>query len=60
MYAVSNTSWSETGVNWNNRPQVPAGATPLATTVVATSTAKWYEWDVTSFLAAEKAAGATP
>ncbi len=57
VYGSSNTSWSETGVNWNNRPA--AGAAALATATVATSIAKWYEWDVTSFLQAQKAAGAT-
>jgi endoglucanase len=55
VYSSSNTSWSESGLTWNTRPA--AGTTALATQVIATSTQKYYEWDLTSFLAAEKAAG---
>ena len=55
MYSAANTSWTESTLTWNSRPA--AGTTALATQTVATSTAKWYEWDVTSFLQAEKAAG---
>jgi hypothetical protein len=33
------------------------GSTALATQAIATSTPAWYEWDVSAFLRAEKAAG---
>ena len=55
VYPVSNTTWAEDAINWNTRPT--AGATALATQTVATATAKWYEWDVSGYLASEKAAG---
>jgi hypothetical protein len=57
VYAVSNTSWTETGIKWNNKPA--SGATPLASvTIVSSSTAgRWYELDVTTYLQQEKAAG---
>jgi hypothetical protein len=51
----ADSAWTESSLTWNTRP--PGSTTALATTTVATSVQKWYEWDVTSFLAAEKAAG---
>lgn len=51
----ADSSWSESSLTWNNRPAAATSA--LATTTIATSTSKYYEWDVTSFLAGEKAAG---
>jgi len=57
VYPVSDTTWTETGLTWNNRPA--SGTTALATvTIVGNSTtARWYELDVTAYLRAEKAAG---
>jgi phosphatidylserine/phosphatidylglycerophosphate/cardiolipin synthase-like enzyme len=57
VYAVANTSWAETSLNWNNRPA--AGTTILGTIVVSGTSAKWYEVDLTSHVQAQKAAGAT-
>jgi unsaturated chondroitin disaccharide hydrolase len=54
-YSAGNTIWTETALTWATRPA--AGTTALATQTIATSTQKWYEWDLTSFLQAEKAAG---
>jgi PKD repeat protein len=56
-YPVANTTWSETGITWNNKPA--SGTTALSTvTMVNNSTARrWYEWDVTAYLQQEKAAG---
>jgi hypothetical protein len=51
----SNTSWTETGLTWNNRPAVTTAV--LASTAVPDSTPRWHEWDLTSYLRAEKAAG---
>ena len=53
VYAVSNTSWTETGINWNNKPATSG----TARTFTATRTAGWYEVDLTSYVQAEKAAG---
>ena len=36
------------------------GATPLATTVVSGTAARVYEWDLTEFVRAERAAGRYP
>jgi hypothetical protein len=55
LLGVSGASWSESTLTWNNRP-APTTAT-LATTNTIGSTARWYEWDITSFLQAEKSAG---
>jgi subtilisin family serine protease/PKD repeat protein len=59
VYAVGDTSWTETGIKWKNKPA--AGTTALATTAIVNNslTPRWYEWDVTAFLQAEKAAGRT-
>ena len=56
-FASPDTSWTEGGITWNN--QTPPGGTVLASvTLVNTSTApRWYEWDLTSYLQQEKAAG---
>jgi hypothetical protein len=51
------TSWSESGITWNNKPAL--GATPLAAVplVTGSTSSRWYEWDVTAYLQQEKAAG---
>jgi hypothetical protein len=56
-YSVANTTWTETGLTWNNKPA--PGATALATVTIVnnSTTARWYELDVTAYLQAEKAAG---
>ena len=55
IYSASNTSWSEGGLTWNNKPA--AGSTLRGSFTVSGTTARWYEIDLTSFLRAEKAAG---
>jgi subtilisin family serine protease len=55
-YAVTNNTWTETGINWNNRPALGA---KQGAGVNVTTAAQYYEWDVTSFVTAQKAAGAT-
>ena len=58
IYSVATTTWTESGngsITWNNKPA--AGATPLATTVITNDVPRWYEFDVTAYLQAEKAAG---
>lgn len=49
------TSWSESTVNWNNRPATTTSK--LATITVTDATQKWYEVDLTAYLQSEKAAG---
>jgi hypothetical protein len=55
VYSVASSTWAETGLTWNNRP---SGTSPaLDTAIVANAVPSWHEWDVTSYLRAEKAAG---
>jgi hypothetical protein len=55
--AVSSTGWSEADITWNNRP-LPGPAQGPGN-VITTGTASYHVWDVTSFVKAQKAAGAT-
>jgi hypothetical protein len=56
VFSVSNTTWTENGLTWNNRPA--SGSTALAVVpLVNSTTARWYEWDVSAYLQQEKAAG---
>ncbi|MDQ3439994.1 MAG: DNRLRE domain-containing protein, partial [Planctomycetota bacterium] len=57
LYAVSNTTWSETGLTWNNKPA--AGTALGGVKTITTTTGQWYEWDVTSYLQQQRLAGAT-
>jgi hypothetical protein len=56
-FGAANTTWTETGITWNNKP--PSGTTVQAavTLVNNSTTARWYEWDLTAYLQQEKAAG---
>jgi hypothetical protein len=56
VYSSSTHTWSETGATWNNQPA--ADATARATITLST-TAAWNEWNLTSFLQGEQAAGRT-
>jgi RHS repeat-associated protein len=53
-YSVADTNWGEMTITWANQPT--AGATALSTTHVG-STQAWYEWDLTTYVSAEYAAG---
>jgi PKD repeat protein len=55
IYPVANSSWTENGINFNNRP--PSGTSELARFTVANTTGQWHEVDLTNYLKAEKAAG---
>jgi mannose/cellobiose epimerase-like protein (N-acyl-D-glucosamine 2-epimerase family) len=57
VYGVDNTSWVETGINWNNKPAPTTGV--LVTKTIAGTTAAWYEIDLTTYVQQRKAAGAT-
>ncbi len=54
---VPGSSWSETGVNWNNRPT--AGTTEWGRITVAGTAPQWYQVDLTQRVQAQRAAGAT-
>ena len=59
-YSVADTNWSETGITWNNMPPASNLLASLQFSHETTSSAgKWYEFDVTSFILGEVAAGRT-
>ena len=55
IQGVSNNTWTETGLTWNNRPA--SSTAILATALIADAIPAWHEWDITSYLQSEKAAG---
>jgi hypothetical protein len=54
---AADASWTESGLTWNTRPVTAAA--PVATATVTGTAGQWYEFDVTSYLKEQKAAGAT-
>ena len=59
VFSSTNLSWGESSITWNNKPSVAATVLASATLVNDSTTGRWYEWDLTAFLQAEKAAGRT-
>jgi hypothetical protein len=57
VFGSSNTSWTESGITFNNKPATDTAA--LSTTTIAGTTAKFYDWDITSYLQQQKALGRT-
>jgi len=55
VYTVANTTWTEAGLTWNNKPATASGA--LQSVTITDSTARYYTWDVTAYINSEKAAG---
>ena len=55
VYAVANTTWTESALTWNNKPAT--GTTALQSTVVTDSVGRYYSWDITNYVQTEKAAG---
>lgn len=54
-YPASNITWSEKTITWNNKPAT--GSTALASAVLTNDTARYYTWDVTSYVQSELLAG---
>jgi RHS repeat-associated protein len=54
VYSIADTTWVETSITWNNKP--PRGGA-LSSTTVTGNTFVYYEFDVSSYVIAEKAAG---
>jgi hypothetical protein len=52
------TTWTENAVTWNTRPAA-SPSTKLGTIVVANSTGRYYDLDLTAYVQSAKAAGAT-
>jgi len=55
VFSVANTSWTQSGITFNNAP--PAGSTPLASTTITGTTGAEYTFNVTSYVQAQVAAG---
>ena len=55
VYNVTNTSWAENSITWNNKPA--AQTTILATTNVVGTANQYYEWDITGQVVAARNAG---
>lgn len=53
---ITNTAWNELAVTWNAQPNVES-FNPLAQITVTGATGQYYEFDLTSFIQAERAAG---
>ena len=53
---AATTTWDEATITWNNQPGV-SSATVLATQTVTGTTAQFYDFDLTAFIQAERAAG---
>jgi acid phosphatase len=54
VFAVANSAWAESRLNWLNRPALGAR---LGTVTVRSTANDWYEVDVSAYLNAERAAG---
>lgn len=52
---VTDTTWDETTLTWNNQPTTASPAA-LASITLLNSKAQWYEFDLTAFIQAERAA----
>jgi subtilisin family serine protease len=57
VYGVASTSWSETGLTWNNRPAL--GEAQGKGLVIGSTGDGYWTFDVASWVRARKAAGAT-
>ena len=57
VYGASDTTWSESTIDYANRPTTTGSK--LASAVVTNALNAWYEFDVTAYLKAQKAAGKT-
>ncbi|MBO9635177.1 MAG: cellulase family glycosylhydrolase [Chitinophagaceae bacterium] len=53
VYAVANTTWSESALTWNNKPASGAG---LDTNTVTNTAYAYITWDVTNYVQSEIAA----
>jgi len=57
IYGVSNTSWTDTSLTFNNRPS--AGTTPLGSIDVAGTSPQWKTVNLTTYAQQQRAAGQT-
>jgi hypothetical protein len=55
LYAAPGAGWGETSITWNARPATSSKA--LATATVSNNAGQWYEFDISSYLRQQHAAG---
>ena len=55
VFSVANTTWTESAITNSNKP--PTSGTAIQTTTVTDATARYYTWDITSYVQSELAAG---
>jgi hypothetical protein len=55
VFLVS-TAWDESTLTWNNKP-APNVPNELSRVTVTDDVSRWYEFDITAFINAERAAG---
>ena len=53
VYSVTNDSWTESGINWNNKPATVAALDTQAVPGID----QWIEFDVTAFVASQMSDG---
>lgn len=56
VFAVSNTTWTETALTWNNKP---ASGIALDTATATNAAYTYHTWDITGYVQSELAAGRT-
>ena len=55
LFAVADDSWTETGINFNNKPAL--AASPLSSRTITGTGLALYEFDATAFVSSERALG---
>lgn len=55
LYSVGAAGWNESQITWDNKPA--AGSAILSSTIITDTVGRWYEFDLTQFVQAERAAG---
>jgi hypothetical protein len=57
LFGIADTGWTESGIKWSNRPAI--SGTAIASTNVSSSAGVWLTFDVTAYVKARRAAGAS-
>jgi hypothetical protein len=55
LYAASGGKWSQSSINWINRPATDAA--PIAAATILGGGGRWYEWDLSAFLKKQQSLG---
>jgi len=58
VFPVGNTTWSELGMTWNNKPS-PTVLVELTRLIVTDAIPRWYEFDISAYVRDERAQGRT-